>query len=79
MSAMRRPRQRLCDTILRGQDAGTVRGDVDPHAFAQLLLALVLGAHTASEIGAPCDADRVGEDVLRMLAPIGVAPVRKRR
>ena len=71
-------RERLCDTVRRGQDAGTVRGDVDPHATAQLLLALVLGAHTASEIGAPYDADRVGEDVLRMLAPID-APARKRR
>jgi AcrR family transcriptional regulator len=71
-------RERLCDTVRRGQDAGTVRGDVDPHATAQLLLALVLGAHTASEIGAPYDADRVGEDVLRMLAPIE-APARKRR
>ena len=71
-------RERLCDTVRRGQDAGTVRGDVDPHATAQLLLALVLGAHTASEIGAPYEADRVGEDVLRMLAPIE-APARKRR
>ena len=72
-------RERLCDTVRRGQDAGTVRGDVDPHATAQLLLALVLGAHTASEIGAPYDADRVGEDVLRMLAPIAPPPARKRR
>lgn len=71
-------RDRLSDTVRRGQLAGTVRGDVDPHAIAQLLLALVLGAHTASEIGAPYDADRVGDDVLRMLAPTE-APARKRR
>ena len=63
-------RDRLSDTVRRGQAAGTIRGDVDPHAIAQLLLALVLGAHTASEIGVPYDADRVGEDVLRMLAPL---------
>lgn len=74
-------RERLSDTVRRGQAAGTLRDDVDPSAIAQLLLALVLGAHTATEVGVPYDADRVAEDVLRMLAPAEKerAPVRARR
>jgi TetR/AcrR family transcriptional repressor of nem operon len=61
-------RDRLADTVRRGQEASTVRDDVDPGAIAQLLIALVLGVEIASELGAPHDVDRAAEDVLRMLA-----------
>lgn len=64
-----RARDRLTDTIRRGQQARSIRDDVDPSGVAQLLLALVLGVEVASELRAPYDADRVSEDVLTMLAP----------
>lgn len=76
LELLSRARDRLTDTIRRGQQAGTIRDDVDPSGVAQLLLALVLGVEIATEIRAPYDADRVSEDVLRMLAP---APDEKRR
>lgn len=66
---LNRARDRLADTVRRGQGAGSIRKDVDPLAIAQLLLALVLGVEVASELGAPYDADRVGADVLKMLSP----------
>lgn len=71
LKLLQRARDRLSDTVRRGQEAGTIRPDVDSSAVAQLLLALVLGVQTASELGAPYDADRVAEDVLRMLGPNG--------
>lgn len=64
-----RARDRLTDTIRRGQEARSIRADVDPSGVAQLLLALVLGVEVASDLRAPYDADRVSEDVLTMLAP----------
>lgn len=71
LELLARARDRLSETVRRGQQAGSIRRDVDPAAIAQLLLALVLGVQTASELGAPYDADRVAEDVLRMLEPTG--------
>lgn len=64
-----RARDRLSEVVRRGQSEATLRQDVEPSAIAQLLLALVLGVQTASELGAPYDADRVADDLLRMLAP----------
>ncbi len=69
LELLSRARDRLTDTIRRGQEAGSIRDDVDPSGVAQLLLALVLGVEIATEIRAPYDADRVSEDVLCMLAP----------
>lgn len=64
---LERARERLRDAARRGQEAGTLRADVDPSAVAQILLALVLGVQTATELGVPYDVDRASEDVLRML------------
>lgn len=75
LELLERARDRLTDTIRRGQEVGSVRADVDPSGVAQLLLALVLGVEIATELRAPYDADRVSEDVLRMLAP----PAKPRR
>lgn len=74
LELLARARDRLTDTIQRGQAAGTVRRDVDAHALAQLLLALVLGVEVASELKAPYDVDRVSEDVLRMIEPATTKP-----
>lgn len=68
LELLARARERLADTIRRGQRAGSIRGDVDPAGVAQLLLALVLGVEVATELRVPYDADRVSEDVLTMLA-----------
>jgi AcrR family transcriptional regulator len=62
-------RDRLAAIVRQGQEAHTVRRDIDASATAQLLLALVLGVEVATEIGAPYDLARVTEDILRMLAP----------
>lgn len=78
LELLARARDRLAATIQRGQEAGTIRHDVEAVSVAQLLLALVLGVEMATEVGAPYDADRVSEDVLRMLAPVR-APSRKAR
>ncbi len=69
LELLARARDRLTVTIRRSQEAGTIRSDVDASGVAQLLLALVLGVEIATELRAPYDADRVTEDVLRMLAP----------
>lgn len=66
---LERARDRLRDAARRGQETGSLRADVDPSAVAQMLLALVLGVQTATELGVPYDVDRAAEDVLRMLAP----------
>lgn len=62
-------RERLATTVARGQEAGTVRPDVDPDSVAQLLLALVLGVEVASELDVPYDASAVGQDLLVLLEP----------
>ena len=67
-------RARLAITARRGQEAGTVRADLDADAVAQLLLALVLGTEIATELDVPHDAGAVAENVLRMLAPV-IPPV----
>ncbi|HEY8427848.1 MAG TPA: TetR family transcriptional regulator C-terminal domain-containing protein, partial [Sandaracinaceae bacterium] len=69
LELLARARDRLTETIRRGQRACSIRSDVDPEAVAQMLLAMVLGVEVATELQAPYDADRVAEDVLRMLAP----------
>lgn len=63
-------RDRLVVVVERGQRAGTVRGDVEPAAVAQLLLAVVLGVEAATELGVPYDAVAVSRDMLKMLSPI---------
>lgn len=64
-----RARERLGETVRRGQERGALRADVDPDAVAQLLLASVLGVEVASELKAPFDASAVGEMLLLALQP----------
>lgn len=52
-----------------GQEAGSVRDDVDAHTLGTLLLALALGAITAVETGLPVDPAAARDAVLRLLAP----------
>ncbi|MCB9594206.1 MAG: TetR/AcrR family transcriptional regulator [Sandaracinaceae bacterium] len=61
-------RDRLAETVRRGQAGGTIREDADPQAVAQLLLATVLGVEVATELDVPYDARGVGNLLLAMLA-----------
>lgn len=64
-----RARERLADTVRRGQEGGRLRADADPDAVAQLLLAAVLGVEMATELRVAYDATAVGELVLGLLEP----------
>lgn len=60
-------RERLAETVRRGQAAGTIRADASPDAVAQLLLATVLGVEIATELEVPYDARGVGALLLGLL------------
>ncbi len=62
---------RITDAIVRSVERGVVDGARDPEAIAELLLALVLGAQAAAQLGAPFEAERVEREVLAMLTPRG--------
>jgi AcrR family transcriptional regulator len=59
--------RRVAGAAAEGQRAGTVRGDLDPAATGQLLLALALGAITALDAGLEVDVAGVRDAVLRLL------------
>ena len=52
-----------------GQDAGTVRTDVDSEAIADILLTLVAGVEQMIDVGFPIDVARAARALLRMLRP----------
>jgi len=63
--------ERLGATLSHSQGGGTVRADLDPHATATMLLALVIGAQTMMELGAPLDLAAVSGALLAMLTRAG--------
>lgn len=64
-------RERIAAAVRRSQRAGNVRPDVNAEALAEILLALVLGAQVATELGAPYDAPAVGEQLVRLTGTSG--------
>ena len=58
---------RLRATIGVSQRAGTVRRDVDDDALAAMLLALIVGAQTMVELGAPLDLAKTTSAALTLL------------
>lgn len=60
---------RVADAIERSIASGSVDDARDPHAVAEMLLAIVLGVQAAAQLGAPYDAAGVEREVLAMLAP----------
>ncbi|UJR83319.1 Hypothetical protein I5071_53870 [Sandaracinus amylolyticus] len=68
-------RERLAEVLRTSQASGVVRGDLRAEPIADMLLALVMGAQVATQLGAPYDARAVEAELMRMLAPVE----RKRR
>ena len=62
---------RIADAVERSIASGSVDASRDPHAVAEMLLAIVLGVQAAAQLGAPYDAASVEREVLAMLAPPG--------
>lgn len=60
---------RIADAVERSIAGGTVDASRDPHAVAEMLLAIVLGVQAAAQLGAPYDARGVEREVLAMLSP----------
>lgn len=67
---------RIADAVERSIASGTVDASRDPHAVAEMLLAIVLGVQSAAQLGAPYDAAAVEREVLAMLAPRAPRPRR---
>lgn len=59
--------RRVGRTVQAGQEAGTVRDDVDADDVANLLIALVLAVQTLREVDFPFDVRRSTETVLTLL------------
>ena len=62
---------RIADAIERSIASGSVDPARDPHALAEMLLAIVLGVQAAAQLEAPYDASGVERELLAMLAPPG--------
>jgi len=58
---------RLRATIAVSQRGGSVRADVELEALAAMLLALIVGAQTMVELGAPLDLPKTAAAVLTLL------------
>ena len=67
---------RIADAVERSIASGTVDASRDPHAGAEILLAIVRGVQSAAQLGAPYDAAAVEREVLAMLAPRAPRPRR---
>jgi AcrR family transcriptional regulator len=59
--------QRLAGVAAHGQQAGTLRADVDPEQLSRLLVAIALGVMVAVDIGLPVDPPAARRTVLRVL------------
>ena len=58
---------RVAHAVREGQDAETVRSDIEPEQVATILVAIVLGVQTLRENGVPFDIVRAAADVKRVL------------
>jgi AcrR family transcriptional regulator len=58
---------RLEQAIREGQEAGQVRGDLDAHRVAELLLILGIGLIVWDDVGIPLDATALGDAFLDLV------------
>lgn len=72
-------RERLGEVLRASQEAGAVRADLRVEPIADMLLALVMGAQVAAQLGVPYEARAVETELMRMLAPPGPPGARPRR
>ena len=61
---------RIADVVRAGQDAGTVRRDVDAARVSGLLVAIALGVGAVTEIGVRFDTRAHTDELLSLLAPL---------
>jgi AcrR family transcriptional regulator len=54
---------------LADQQSDAIRSDVDPTAIGQLMLAVIIGAQTMSELGVTVDPEALTRAMLTMLSP----------
>lgn len=69
LAVMMSARERLAGVLRASQEAGIVRADLRAEPIAEMLLALVMGAQVATQLGAPYDIRAVEAELMRMLAP----------
>lgn len=69
--------ERVAAAAGAAQDAGTVGKKVDRRQIGLLLVALVIGAETLTELGFPYDVGRTADAVIALLAPGDSAPDRQ--
>ena len=66
---------RVMGVIRAGQGGGSTRDDVPAEAIGPVLLAVIIGAQTMIDLGAPFDIGTAALTVLKLLArPEGVSP-----
>ncbi len=70
--------ERVAKAANEGQQAGSVRSDVDAERLGTLLVALALGAVAALESGVPFDPAQARDGVLALLRPARVATARRK-
>jgi TetR/AcrR family transcriptional regulator, transcriptional repressor for nem operon len=66
--------RRVGSAVAEGQQAGTVRADVEADQVGLLLVGLVLATDILQELKVPFDVKILSEAVLRLLAPIPTRP-----
>jgi TetR/AcrR family transcriptional regulator, transcriptional repressor for nem operon len=66
---MREAQRRVGSAVAEGQQAGTVRDDIEPEQLGLLLVGLVLATETLMELEVPFDVQASCEAVIRLLRP----------
>jgi TetR/AcrR family transcriptional regulator, transcriptional repressor for nem operon len=67
VAVLREAVQRVTVAVQEGQEAGTVRRDVDPEHVASLLTAIALGLQAVVEVKYPVDVDAAKGGLLKLL------------
>ena len=66
-SLLRGAMNRVAEVARQGQAEGSLRKDVDPERLGELLVAIVLGVQTFTELELRVDASGAGASLIRML------------
>jgi TetR/AcrR family transcriptional regulator, transcriptional repressor for nem operon len=66
---LREAQRRVGSAVAEGQQAGTVRNDIDAEQLGLLLVGLVLATETLLELEVPFDVQTSAEAVIRLLRP----------
>jgi TetR/AcrR family transcriptional regulator, transcriptional repressor for nem operon len=66
---LREAQRRVGSAVAEGQQAGTVRDDIEPEQLSLLLVGLVLATETLMELEVPFDVEASAEAVIRLLRP----------